>query len=275
MNYRNIFSKTLCVALLSLIAGSLTSAQAQKKTDIDLARLAPTSPDVRIIKVANRAIVGDDATIVIRVEWSAEARQVTEIVGFIASVEVEYADGSKNNNSQSVGASSRQADLRVLNKGSNQPRKFIARVTTDFKFTDANFATQTEEFTLSKANGFESTGPASPNTRPTGAFGLSRVRAKFTGCGANNHCFTIEWGAGPIASVTFNQFSIQGAITYVTGGSSPQRSASATSPGNARSAQLVIQDVKISDLLKIVVKATVKASATIRKNQTTQLQGSF
>ena len=80
------------------------------------------------------------------------------------NVEVEYADGSKNSNSGSVTASARQADLRVLNKPGTQPRKFTARVVTDFKFPDANFATQTEEFVLIKMNGFESTGPAtSPN----------------------------------------------------------------------------------------------------------------
>jgi hypothetical protein len=274
MKYRNLFSKTLYLALLFVIAACSPTAQAQKK-DIDLARPALGSLDVRITRVTNRGIVGDDSTLVIRVEWSAEARQIIEFVGFNAFVEVEYTDGSKNSNSQSVGASARQADLRVLNKGSNQPRKFTARVRTDFNFADANFRTQTEEFTLSKANGFESAGPASTTPRPSDAVSIGKVKARFDGCGANNHCFTVEWGVRPVASVTFTGFNVQGAITYVTGAGTVQRSASASAPANARSAQLVAQDLKLADLLKIVVKVTLRASATVRRNQATDLQGSF
>ena len=275
MNPGDRISNLLKLVLLFVLIGCSAGAQPQKK-EADISSPL-SSPVVRITGVTNRGIVGDDATLVMRVEWTGQTPPGVTFVGFAASVEVEYADGSKNTGSASVGALGRQADIRVLNKGSNAPRKFNARLETSFKFFDANFATRTADFDLSKANGFASVGSAaSANTRPGGdALTIARVRAQFDGCGAAKDCVTIDWGAGPLPSVTFNQFSIQGEITYVTNEGDVPRSASASTPGNVHSAQLAINEVAIAKVARIVVKATIKASATVQKNQTTELQGSF
>ena len=113
-------------------------------------------PDTRITRVTNRAVVGDDATLVIRLEWTTSIPGLTQLLGFTASVEVEYADGSLNSDSKTVGAAARLADLRVLNKGANTPKRFKAKVETRFNsiaLTPFSFAA---EFDLNNANNFTS-----------------------------------------------------------------------------------------------------------------------
>jgi hypothetical protein len=273
MNPGKRISKMLKLALLFVLIVCSAGAQPQKReTDIS----SPlSSPVVRIAGVTNRGIVGDDATLVMRVEWTAQTPPGVSLLGFTASVEVEYSDGSKNTGSAQVGASGRQADIRVLNKGPNAPRKFKARVETSFKFFDPNFATRTADFDLTKSNNFDSAGgsAASPNQRPGGdILTIARVRADFNGCGSKD-CFTVDWAVGQPRGFTFEQFSVQGEMTY-TGDVTVHRSASATTNGGAHSAQLQVDKQK-SQFTKIVAKVTINGSATVQKNQTTELQGIF
>jgi hypothetical protein len=255
--------ETLILGLLCLAAADSTSAQVQKTETAS--RL---STPARITRVTNRGIVGDDATLVIRVEWSLQTLTPVTPLGFIGSVEVEYADGSKNTGSASVGASARQADIRVLNKGLNDPRKFKAKLETSFSFFDPNFATRTAEFNLSK-----SAASSPPNTRPGGdALTISRVRAEPGGCGGQD-CFTVEWAVGEQRSFTFEQFNIQAEISYV-GAVTTNRNASATASASARSAQLRVDNPK-SGFVKIVARITIKASANVQQRQTTESTGSF
>jgi hypothetical protein len=260
------------LALYLMVAVAAANAQAQKK-DIEI-NPALGSPEVQITKVTNRGIVGDDATLVIRVEWSARARQTIEFLSFIASVEVEYADGSKNSsNAQSVGATARQADLRVLNKGANAPRKFTARLTTQFNFLDLNFINTTEEFTLNQSNGFQAAPPASGTPRPSGeAFAISRVQAKFTDCAPAKHCFIIDWGITPRASVQLGQVNLNGEITYHPG--TQIHNAVASANATARTATLLIEEPK-GKFDSVKIRLTAKVAATLTLNKTTQLSGSF
>jgi len=273
MNFVKTISTMVHLALFSVLLVCTANAQPQTRS-IDLQPIS--TPEVKIIRVVKGQVAGVDSKLTIRVEWGASAPQITELLGFDAFVEVEFADGSKSSGLLSVGGSARQAEVRVPNRAGVQPRNFTASVTTDFKFIDANFVTRTEEFTLEKSNGFQSTGQGSPNQRPSGEVQIGRVREKFEGCEPTKDCFIIDWGAGPLASVTFTQFFIKGDITYVT---SPQgdvsRSASATFSGNVRTAQLAVDAVKATGLNKIVVKATIKASATIRKKAASALKGHF
>ena len=257
--------KTLTLGLFCMLAAGSTSAQVQK-TDTEIT--SRLSAPARITRVTNRGIVGDDATLVIRVEWSLETLRPVTPLGFIGSVEVEYADGSKNTGSTSVGASARQADIRVLNKGSNAPRKFKAKVETTFSFFDPNFATRTAEFDLSKS------APSSPpDTRPGGdALTISRVRALSGGCGGKD-CFTVEWAVGQQRGFTFEQFNVQGEFSYV-GAVTTNRNASATASASARSVQLQVDNPKTGSL-KIVARVTIKASANVQQRQTAELTGSF
>jgi hypothetical protein len=163
----------------------------------------------------------------------------------------------------------------VLNKGANAPRKFNARLETSFKFLDANFATRTADFDLTKSNNFDSAGgaAATPNQRPGGdVLTIARVRADFNGCGSKD-CFTVDWAVGQPRGFTFEQFSVQGEMTY-TGDVTVHRSASATMYGSSHSGQLQVDKQK-SQFTKIVAKVTIKASATVQKNQITALQGIF
>jgi len=258
--------KTLILGLLCFpLADSATSAQV-RKTDTEIS--SRFGSPARITRVTNRGVVGDDATLVIRVEWSLETLRPVTPLGFTGSVEVEYADGSKNTGSASVGASARQADIRVLNKGSNAPRKFKAKLETTFSFFDPNFATRNAEFDLSKS------APSSPpNTRPGGdALTISRVVAQPGGC-AGQDCFTVEWAVGEQRGFTFEQFGIQAEISYV-GAVTTNRNASATASASARSAQLRVDNPK-SGFIKIVARVTIKASATVQQRQSADLAGSF
>lgn len=257
------------LTLFFILTLSALIVQAQKK-DIETS-VAFGSPDVKITRVTNRGVVGDDATLVIRVEWSAQAPQISTLLGFNASVEVEYADGSKNSNSQSVTASARQADLRILNKGANSLRRFTARLRTDFKFLDTSFINRTEEFDLGKANGFDAS--SASDTRPAPeAFAISRVRAKFDGCSPAKNCFIIDWGVTPRPSVQLVEVSLQASVTYLPGNQT--RSGAATAQATARTATLTVDDPK-GKFESIKVRLTSKVSATISTHKNTQLTGSF
>ena len=255
----------LRLGLLCLLASGSTSAQVRKtETEISSRLGAPA----RITRVTNRGIAGDDATLVIRVEWSLETVRPVTPLGFIGSVEVEYADGSKNTGSASDGASARLADIRVLNKGSNPPRKFEAKLETSFSFFDPNFATRTAEFDLSK-----SAPSQPPDTRPGGdALTISRVRALSGGCGGKD-CFTVEWAVGQQRGFAFEQFNVQGEFSYV-GAVTTNRNASATASASARSVQLQVDNPKTGSL-KIVARVTIKASANVQQKQTADLAGTF
>ncbi|HEY7544356.1 MAG TPA: hypothetical protein VID27_05720 [Blastocatellia bacterium] len=267
---RGFLNSIKSLMIFCIIAVSAASAKAQKK-DIEIST-ALGSPDVKITRVTNRGIVGDDATLVIRVEWSAQAQQTTTLLGFNASIEVEYADGSKNSRSQSVAASARQADLRVLNKGSNAPRKFAVVLRTEFKFLDANFINRTEEFDLSKSNGFSAA--ASSATRPAPeAFSISRVRRNAGGCAPAKDCFIIEWGTTPRPSVQLNQVSLNANITYNPGNHT--RSAQTNAQATARTTTLAVEELKLVELIGIKVKLTSRVSAFISTSKNTQLAGSF
>lgn len=68
----------LKLALLFHLIGRSASAEPQKKeADIN-------APFVRISGVTNRGIVGDDATLVIRVEWTSQTAQGVTLLGFTA-----------------------------------------------------------------------------------------------------------------------------------------------------------------------------------------------
>lgn len=272
MKPKNLIAIQL-LTLFFIVAVSAASAQSAKK-DIDISpALGPSI--ATITKVTNRGTVGDDTTLVIKVEWTTQTLPNHEFLEFAASVEVEYADGSKNNsNSQSVGATARLANLRVLDKGTNVPRKFTARLTTRFNFLDANFINRTDEFVLNTANSFDTANNASPApaSRPSSeAFGISRVRAKFDGCAPVKHCFIIDWGTTPRPSLQLNQVSLSASITYLP---NQTRSDAASANASARTATLKVDDPKVKFNV-IKVNLTTKVSATITTSKNTQLTGSF
>jgi hypothetical protein len=262
------------INLLALIfLGTVSVADAQTQKPDTAINAALNSPDVQITNVTNRGIVGDDTTLVIRVAWNAQARLHTEILGFNAFIEVEYADGSKNSNSQSVDATARQADIRVLNKGANPLRKFTVSLNTQFKFLDSDFINLTEEFELNKTNGFSATKTSTPANRPSSeAFAISRVRAKFGDCAPAKHCFIIDWGTTPRPSLQLNQVNLTASITYNPG--SQTRSANASATVSAHTATLTVDDLK-TEFANIKLKLTTKVSATITTSQNTQVTGSF
>jgi hypothetical protein len=273
MNYKNIPSKLLHIALL--LALSSASALPQKQTP-DLERLSTIGvPDVRITAVTNRGIATDDAFLAIRVEWSAEARQITTFLGFEAFVEVEYADGSKNSSSRSVDARTRQADIRVPNKGSNLPRRFTARVLTEFKVLHLNFIDRTEEFDLNKANGFNVilTNPSFSPKPPTEVFIINRVRRSVENCAQGKHCYIINWSTAPRPGIQANEVSFNAQITYINP-TNEIRSASGIAPVSARTITLICDQPK-EQTNNLKVRLTSRVSANVFSKQNTQLTGSF
>jgi hypothetical protein len=273
MNYRNLRSMILPVALVFLIASSPASAQAQKQ-DPDLERLSTIGvPDVRITRVTNRGVATDDSVQSIRVEWNAEARQITTFLGFTASVEVEYADGSKNSNSRSVEARARHADIGVPNKGGNAPRRFIARLRTEFKVFHSLFINVTEEFDLNKANGFNADKNVefSPG-HSSEPFAISRVRLTVSNCASGKHCFIVNWGtAPPRPGLQLVEVSLNAVMTY---NNNEARSAALSASPSARTATLVCDETK-AGFTGVKFKLTTKVSANVSNITHTQLSGSF
>ncbi|MEW6208273.1 MAG: hypothetical protein AB1631_07890 [Acidobacteriota bacterium] len=272
MNYRNFCSMILPVAIFFLVAAA-PGAQAQK--DADLTKPAIGAPDVRITAVTNRGVATDDSVLSIRVAWSAEARQITTLLGFEAFVEVEYTDGSKSSGSRSVGASVRQADIGVPNKGSNLPRRFTARVVTEFKVLHPNFIDQTIEFDLNKANGFNAIlTDASFSPRPSSeVFSVSRVRLNSGGCPSGKHCFIINWSATPRPGIQLGDVSFNAQINYINQ-TNETRGASASAPVSARTVTMTCNQPKEKSS-GVRVKLTSRVSAHVFSKQNTALTGSF
>lgn len=274
MNYRNLRSRIL-PAIFFLIAVASTGAQAQKQ-DPNLERLSTVgAPDVRITSVTNRGVATDDSVLSIRVAWSAEARQITTFLGFEAFVEVEYADGSKNSKSRSVGASVRQADIGVPNKGSNLPRRFTARVVTEFKVLHSNFIDQTAEFDLNKTNGFNAilTDASFSPRPPSEVFIINRVRRTVENCAQGKHCYIINWSTTPRPGIQAGEVGFNAQITYINP-TNEIRSASGSAPVGARTITLICDQPK-ENTNNLKVKLTSKVSAHVFSKQNTQLTGSF
>ncbi len=275
MNYKNSTSMILHLAFLFLIAVSSASAQAQKQ-DPSLERPSTVgAPDVRITSVTNRGVATDDSVLSIRVSWSAEARQITTFLGFEAFVEVEYADGSKGSGSRNVGASVRQADIGVPNKGSNLPRRFTARVVTEFKVLHSNFIDQTAEFDLNKTNGFNAilTDASFSPRPPSEVFIINRVRRIVENCAQGKHCFIINWSTTPRPSIQPGDVSLNAQITYINP-TNEIRSASGSVPVGARTITLTCNQPK-EQTNNIKVKLTSRVSVNVFSKQNTGLTGNF
>src|SRR5688572_25264973 len=95
-----------------MVVGMPAHGQVQNTADPGGGPISTGPLETRITKVTNRAVVGDDATLVIRVEWTTTSSPLARVLGFNAFVEVEYQDGTTNSNSNTVAADVRQADLR-------------------------------------------------------------------------------------------------------------------------------------------------------------------
>jgi hypothetical protein len=264
------FSVLRLALLLSLMAPGIPAQSPVQNPGTDL-NTGP--PDTRITRVTNRAVVGDDATLMIRVEWTTSIPRLTQVLGFTASVEVEYADGSTNSDDKTVNAAARLADLRVLNKGANTPKRFKARVETSFNsiaLTPFPFAA---EFDLSTANNFTSP----PRRTSRELVDIRGVALKNQGCAAGKDCFTIGWAVNPQPDVSStNQFKVEGTFTYNLQGSPPLvRTASTTVGSSAREARLVVDQGLGGRTSNIHVKVTVTAMTQASSRVSSQSAGLF
>src|SRR2546430_7357046 len=159
----SLLTSILAVGLI--LSAAIGRAQAQKP-EIDVARLQSPSaaPNVQISQVKNLGIQGDDATLVIEVSWTATAPQTTHINGFQMLIEVEYADRSKDKTAP-ANATPPRTLLRVLNKGSNLPKRFTITVVSEFSAPSATPLSATEEFDLSQGNASDGHNSSSAQSR--------------------------------------------------------------------------------------------------------------
>ncbi len=74
----------------SLIAMALLSAAQAQKPQVESAQSPSAAPNVQIAQVRNLGIQGDDATLVIEVNWTATAPQATHIKRFTITVVSEF-----------------------------------------------------------------------------------------------------------------------------------------------------------------------------------------
>jgi len=160
---KKIVSLVSFVLTVVWIVSSIGAAPTQKP-EIERLQSPTGAPNVQISQVRNVGIQGDDATLVIEVSWTAAAPQTTHINGFQMLIEVEYADGSKNKTAP-ANATPPRTLLRVLNKGSNLPKRFTITVVSEFTAPSTTPFSVTEEFDLSKGNAFDAHGSSSPQSR--------------------------------------------------------------------------------------------------------------
>src|SRR5260221_3227943 len=113
-----------------ILSAAIGTARAQKP-EIERLQSPAGGPNVQIAQVRNLGIQGDDATLVIEVSWTATAPQATHINGFRMLIEVEYADRSKDKTAP-ANATAPRTLLRVLNKGTNLPKRFTITVVSEF-----------------------------------------------------------------------------------------------------------------------------------------------
>ena len=259
-----------------ILSAAIGTARAQK-SEIEHLQSPASAPNVQIAQVRNLGIQGDDATLVIEVSWTATAPQTTHINGFQMLIEVEYADRSKDKTAP-TNATPPRTLLRVLNKGSNLPKRFTITVVSEFTAPSATPFSVTEEFDLSKGNGFDGHGSSSPQSR--GQFlNITEVKKQALGCSASQDCFDVFWGVSSnvpgIAAV--NRFSIAAEVTYKFGQSAgPTRNSSDNVDGSKHQATLKVTDVPSgSGDLSIHVKATVKAFVTVATTKSFVKEGSF
>ena len=277
---KNFLARLFSVILIA--SAGLTVAQAQK-AEIDVARLqSPASvPNVQIGGVKNLGIQGDDATVVIQVNWTASAPQGVRLGGFQMSIEIEYADGSKDKSSP-TNATPPRTLLRVLNKGANLPRSFKVTVISDFSAPSSTPVSVTEEFDLNKGNNFDSHGNSSPQSR--GQFlSITGVKKYTQSCGVGEDCFTITWAVSSttpgIQSV--NKFDVNARMTYHSAqyqGDVERSSGASVDDGTKRQTSIVATTGVTSAApgdLSIHVKATVKAFVTVATTKTILKEGRF
>ena len=274
---RIFFSARLALAA-SLIATALLSGAQAQKPQIESLQSSNAAPNVQISQVRNLGIQGDDATLVIEVSWTAAAPQTTHINGSQMLIEVEYADRSKDK-TVPANATAPRTLLRVVNKGSNLPKRFTITVVSEFTAPSTTPFSATEEFDLSKGNAFD--GHASSSAQSRGEFlNIAEVKKQIPGCTPNDNCFEVVWGVASnipgIAAV--NKFNLEAEFTYKFGQSAGViRNQSANiDDGSKRQATLKVTDVPSgTGDLSIHVKATVKAFITIATTKTTVKEGSF
>ncbi len=274
---KSVSMLTSILAVGLIMSAAVGQAQAQKP-EIERLQSPAGAPNVQIAQVRNLGIQGDDATLVIEVSWTATAPQTTHINGFQMLIEVEYADRSKNKTAP-ANATPPRTLLRVLNKGSNLPKRFTITVVSEFTAPSSTPFSVTEEFDLSKGNAFDAHGSSSPQSR--GQFlNIAEVKKQTLGCTPNENCFEVSWGVASnvpgIAAV--NKFNIEAEFTYKFGQSAGviRNQSANVDDGSKRQATLKVTDVPSgTGDLSIHVKATVKAFVTIATTKTFVKDGSF
>jgi len=262
----------------SLIATALLSAAQAQKPQIESVQSPSAAPNVQVSQVRNLGIQGDDATLVIEVSWTATAPQTTHINGSQMLIEVEYADRSKDK-TVPTNATAPRTLLRVLNKGTNLPKRFTITVVSEFTAPSTTPFSATEEFDLSKGNAFDGHASSSPQSR--GQFlNIAEVKKLVLGCAPNENCFEVSWGTASnvpgIAAV--NKFNVEAEFTYKFGQSAGviRNQSANVDDGSKRQVTLKVTDVPSgTGDLSIHVKATVKAFVTVATTKTTVKEGSF
>src|SRR2546429_5394045 len=102
---------------------------------------------------------------------------------------VEYADRSKDKTAP-ANATPPRTLLRVLNKGSNLPKRFTITVVSEFTAPSSTPFSATEEFDLSKGNAFDGHNSSSAQSR--GEFlNIAEVKKLVLGCAPNENCFDV------------------------------------------------------------------------------------
>lgn len=275
---KKIVSLVGFVVTVVWIVSASTGAGRTQKPEIESLQSPSAAPSVQISQVRNLGIQGDDATLVIEVSWTAAAPQTTHINGFQMLIEVEYADGSKNKTAP-ANATPPRTLLRVLNKGSNLPRRFTITVVSNFTAPSTTPFSVTQEFDLNKGNAFDAHESSSPQSR--GQFlNIAEVKKLVLGCAPNENCFEVSWGVASnvpgIAAV--NRFNVAAEFIYKFGQSAGviRNQSANVDDGSKRQATLKVTDVPSgTGDLSIHVKATVKAFVTVATTKTTVKEGSF
>ena len=209
---------------------------------------------------------------VIRMKWTVSHPQFIQVLGFTASIDVQYSGtGARVPLSKSLPASAVEAEIIFPNDPPNVPQHFKAHLETRFKsLAPSATLTSSGQFVLTKSNNFDARlnqpSPAGPLVR------LTEVKSGPQG-------LTATWVATDRAGLEYTAFQLAG-DAVVRGGHSGgvNRQVSARASGSARQALLTLSGgppLPSGDDVTITVNLTITGTGSSTSVTSTDKEGNF
>lgn len=243
--------KKLVVLAVFMLASALPLF-AQVQADVEIDQMPQINPLVGAptIAITKLTLFKPDNLSQVGVEWSVQKPTLTQITRFDFAVEIRYEAGKIQDLSKSItDGSARATSFTGLPGFAVGSTKTVLAT----HFTTQGFIDDVETFTLGA--------PPSSVPRPK-PLDLTQVTVATTGCGLNQDCFEVKWGASANNFPTlqsFNSFNIKLDVNYSNG---TTVSGSANASGSER--QKLIAVPRPHGASPQTAKATIKAVVTLR-----------